>query len=161
MYLLFTKSKFFFSDLICKVTKEPVSHVSIYDPIEQAVYHSSFWGVEKVPIKQFLQVQEQCIFHPVDIEPYRVQEKFSNYRRSNYDIGGLLFLGLSLLARRYLKLPLPKSNLWQATGMFMCTEWVTEVVSDKEQSLVTPWGLYQELLLHDTQQRLESDPVRH
>lgn len=161
MFLLFTKSKFWFSDLICKVTGEPVSHVSIYDPIEQAVYHSSFAGVEKLPVKKFLEMQEKVIFFPINIEAYQVQKKFAKYQRSWYDVGALLFLGLSLTLRRYLKIPLPKSNLWQATGMFLCTEWVSEVINDKEHSMITPWGMYQELLLHDTAKRLESDPVRH
>ena len=161
MYLIFSKSKYWFSDLICEVTQEPVSHVSIYDPEEEQVYHSSFRGVEKLHIRKFLPMQENTLFYPIDINPEELEKKFDKYKRSWYDVGGLLFLGFSLLVRRYLRLPLPKSNLWQATGMFLCTEWVSEVINDKEQSMITPYGMYQELLLNDTANRLKTDPTRH
>lgn len=149
MYLIFSKSKYWFSDLICKITEEPVSHVSIYNPDTEMVLHSSFKGVEQLPIDKFAKLQEIMIFYPLDtISPEQVEKKFDKYKRSWYDIGGLLFLGLCFSIRRYLKIPLPKQNLWQSTGMFLCTEWVTEVLEGKERSMITPYGLYQELILN-------------
>jgi hypothetical protein len=68
------------------------------------------------------------------------------YEFSVYDLPAMLFLGLSLLVRRYLKLPLPKSNLWQSTGMFLCTEWVSVFLSQEENSMLTPWKLREKLL---------------
>lgn len=146
MYLLFTKSKFWFSDLICKVTEEPVSHVSIYDSTEEVVYHSTFTGVTRVPATTFFEQQEKIIYYPADIDPEQLYKKFDRYKRSCYDIGALLFLGLCFMVRRYLRIPLPKQNLWQATGMFLCTEWVSQVLLDRELSMITPWKLYQKLL---------------
>ena len=50
MYLLFTKSKYWFSDLICSITKEQVSHVAIYDEEDGVVYHSNFYGVNRISV---------------------------------------------------------------------------------------------------------------
>jgi hypothetical protein len=60
----------------------------------------------------------------------------------SYDYTGLLYLGLRYYAKRYLGVSLPKVNLWQISGMFTCTEFVTKVLSGKEDSLITPYQLF-------------------
>lgn len=69
-----------------------------------------------------------------------------------YDIGALLFIGLSLLARRFLKIPLPKSNLWNTSGAFICTEWVEKALKDwnyqDDISMYTPQKIYYVLIGH-------------
>lgn len=142
MYLLFTKSNKWFSDLICSVTKEPVSHVAIYDPEEQVVYHSSFMGIEKLGFNKFVDMQERILFVPIEVDAWQVQKMYHEHKSAWYDFGAILFLGLSLMLRSYLRIPLPNSNLWQATGMFLCTEWYTKVKYNKELSMMTPWQLF-------------------
>ena len=58
-----------------------------------------------------------------------------------YDVLGFLYLGLRLLFPWLL----PKKNLWQVTGMFMCTEFLTEFTHGQELSLITPDQLYYKL----------------
>jgi hypothetical protein len=73
-----------------------------------------------------------------------IEEKCKKYDKSWYDMGAGFFIGLSFLARRYLKIPLPKVNLWQSSGMFICTEWATESIGEVD-SMITPYGLYLKL----------------
>ena len=75
----------------------------------------------------------------------RLGRLLEKYEFSLYDFGALFFLGFSFAARKYLKLPLPKSNLWQATGMFLCTEWGSEFIEGEQDSMITPYKLYQKL----------------
>jgi len=61
-----------------------------------------------------------------------------SYEGSMYDYGAFLYIGLKCL------LPfLPKINLWQTTGMFLCTEWVQEVLGREIDSMITPYKLYE------------------
>lgn len=140
--LLFTKSTHWISDLICEVLREPISHVSIR--VGNTVYQSNMRGVHRLPYAEFMAQQESCIKITVQNIP-NIEETFDKYQNSWYDIGAFFFLGFSFLIRRYLGIPLPKSNLWQATGMFLCTEWVAEVLDREEDAMLTPYQLYQEL----------------
>lgn len=54
-----------------------------------------------------------------------------------YDFGALFYLALRVLFPW-----LPKKNLWQTSGMFLCTEWVTEVLEGEEDSMITPYKLF-------------------
>ena len=49
-----------------------------------------------------------------------------------YDFGALFYLA----ARRVCPW-LPKKNLWQCSGMFLCTEWVTRYLDGAEDSMKT------------------------
>jgi hypothetical protein len=70
----------------------------------------------------------------------KVINLLAKYDGNFYDFGALFYLGL-----RSLFPFLPKANLWQTTGMFLCTEWITEVVDGKENSMITPHQLYLKL----------------
>ena len=138
--ILFTKGKTWWSNLICEILQEPLSHVAVLR--NGSVYHSDLLGVRKESEAVYMARQEKVI--KVDVKYITdLEEKYEEHKHSWYDFGGMLFLGLSFLARRYLKIPLPKSNLWQASGMFICTEWVTKTLG-KVNSLITPWGLYKQ-----------------
>ena len=142
MKILFTRSKYPLSKLICHLTEEPVSHCSIYDEENDWVYHSSFKGVERLSFEEFMTSQVYIISLSVADIP-DLEEHFDKHKNSWYDVFGLLFLGL-----RYLIPGLPKVNLWQITGMYLCTEWVTHLLYGIEDSLITPYKLFKELEEH-------------
>jgi hypothetical protein len=138
MRILFTRSNSLLSRLIRKVTGEPVSHCAL--ECSGWVIHSNLRGLHVELPQTFLRKSE--IVYSVEI-PYDmglVMHALSKYEGKGYDIGALLYLGLRSL------LPfLPKKNLWQSTGLFLCTEWVTQVLSGREDHMITPYGLYKRL----------------
>ena len=65
---------------------------------------------------------------------------------SPYDLGALLFLGIVLFLRRILGLRTwPKQNLWQSSGMYLCTEFVEEYLGEELDPLITPYKMFVEL----------------
>jgi len=136
--LLFTASNMPGSWLIRNVTKEPLSHVGIQ--IGDAIIHSTILkGVTVDSYNQFMCNKTIVWSIPLNVPKDHLYE-IPNTLGAKYDILGLLYLGL-----RYLIPILPKKNLWQMTGMFMCTEFVTDVINEKEDSMITPYGLYTKL----------------
>lgn len=150
MKILFTKSDKLLSKIIRDVLEEPISHVALQ--FGNFVVHSNLIGLHIEWAPNFIKHSE--IVHtmaPIEdnlSELLKLDNLLSKYEFSFYDFGALLFMGVSFTLRKYLKVPLPKSNLWQSTGMFLCTEWVTKYLHDKENSMITPYQLYQNLLLN-------------
>jgi hypothetical protein len=151
MKILFTTGKTQISDLILWATQEDVSHVALQVTLEGTdfVIHSNGKGLHIETLSSFL--KKSKIIYALEKKTEegdlrRILELFQDKEWTMYDLGATLFLGFSLLLRRYLKLPLPKSNLWQSTGMFMCVEWVSWVVDLKEESMCTPKRLHYILL---------------
>lgn len=140
MKLLFTKSQSWFSGLICSTTEEEVSHVSVQIN-DKFVVHSNIRGLHIQYLPNFLAKQEKVVSLPIEELP-EVYELLKQYEHKWYDVGAILFLGLSLWLRNKFKLPLPKSNLWQATGMFLCTEFISQLLYGEEMSMLTPEQLY-------------------
>ncbi len=136
MEILFTTTDFISSELIREVTGEPVSHCAI--KYNDFVIHSNFKGVVIEPYSYFLEKNE--IKYKIDIPDNlsRLKHITDLYYGKLYDFGALFYLGFRLI------LPdlFPKKNLWQATGMFLCTEFITEFIDEKEDSLITPYKLY-------------------
>jgi hypothetical protein len=149
MNILFTKGDSSLSQLICYVTDEPVSHVAL--DFGWFIVHSNLrglhltWGPSFRARTEVVFVLERTDVSDNLLDMNRLDRLLTKYEFSWYDFGALLFLGLSFAARKYLKLPLPKSNLWQTSGMFLCTEWATDYLTGKENSLITPYKLYREL----------------
>jgi len=149
MEILFTRGESVFSKLICDITQESVSHVAIRTG--SLVIHSNLRGVN---IESFKSFSENCVIVKRLINPeIRYNDEFevlinraSKREHSMYDIGAILFIGLSLLLRRFFKMKLPKSNLWNTTGMFICTELVTDIIDEKADSMITPYGLYEKMV---------------
>jgi len=133
--VIFTSNDDFMSNLIKWTTQEPISHVALR--IGDDVIHSIASGLKKQSYASFC--QEYNIFDEIQME--RVIINIPKYS-PEYDMGAFLFLGLCLILRRYLKIPLPKSNLWQVTGMYLCSEFVSKMIFDQERSMLTPGGLY-------------------
>ena len=139
--VLFTKGHSAWSKLICSVLDEPYSHVSVCQ--DGFVYHSDLLGVRREPFNSFAKRQSTIV--PVEIADIPdITDKYAKYDKSWYDVGAGLFIGFSFLARKYLRIPLPKSNLWQSNGTFICTEWSTEALGEVD-SMITPYGLFLQL----------------
>lgn len=142
--ILWTKNKLPLSHLICAVTKEPVSHVVVCQ--HGQVMHASITGVKTIPEEVFRKKNTIVFELEGQVPDSWFSEQVLRWVNKPYDLGAMFFLGISLLLRRYLKLPLPKSNLWQSSGMFLCTEWASLVTEEKADSMITPFGLYKRLL---------------
>ena len=147
MKILFTTRDQWFSNTICEITGEPVSHVALEFPEHGFVVHSNIRGVHLQWANSFREENE--VVCEVDIkypgEFTQLDKLLKKYEFSYYDVGAILYLGLRLGLRRHLRLPLAKDNLWQSTGMFLCTEWVTEYLYGEADSLITPYQLYLKL----------------
>jgi hypothetical protein len=145
MRLLFTAGNSPIGNAIRYLTREPMSHVAIES--NGWVIHSSIWGPEIRTLVDFTAhyniVAEVEL--PVEVSPARAYALISKYDRRLYDYSCLVFLGLRYVALRYLGISLPKVNLWQISGMYTCTEFVSELVFGYEDSLITPYGLYHKL----------------
>jgi hypothetical protein len=146
MNILFTRSNTWMSKIIREVTGEPVSHCAIR--AEGFVIHVNLLGLQIEKTEDFYKTN-QLIYH-VELGDGRIGsrhagltfllEKISGKGRMAYDIGALLYLGA-----RYILPFLPKKNLWQCTGMYLCTELITEILDNKEDSMITPYKLYLKL----------------
>ncbi len=137
--ILFTASNAIGSHIIRGVTKESLSHVGIH--INDVVIDSTILhGVRLQPYTEFISNKTKVISIPWDISGVHLWNLNCKVGQS-YDKLGLLYLGL-----RYVIPALPKKNLWQTTGMFLCTEFVTDILEGKEDSMITPYKLYLKLI---------------
>ena len=137
MRILFTRSSSPLSRLIRSVTGEDVSHCAIQ--VDNYIIHSNLKGLHIESLEDFMGAPGVEIVHTIDLESdyQKILLLFCRYQHSMYDFGGLLYLGLRAM------IPvLPKANLWQSTGMFLCTEWVTEYVESSPDSSITPYKLF-------------------
>lgn len=138
MRILFTRSELLLSKAIRAVTKEPVSHCAI--ECAGWVIHSNMYGVH-VELPQTFEKRSEIVYSvdiPFDIS--RVMNVLAKNEQKPWDFGAALYMGL-----RYLLPFLPKKNLWQSSSMYLCTEWVTEVLGGVPDSLITPYQLYLKL----------------
>lgn len=141
MYILFTTSDKPMACLIRWATGDCCSHVALL--VDGSIIHSNFKGVNTLPLLDFL--EENRVIHSIEIEdnPVRLQELLDRDTGKWYDIGALLFSGIMLFCRKALGLrKWPKQNLWQSSGMYMCTEFVTEYIDGKQDSMITPHQLF-------------------
>lgn len=139
LVLLFTTSKYPTSWLIRKITKDDCSHCAILDMRKQTVIHSDFAGVREVKYDKFTKtskVVHSVVLHTDDIK--ETKKRMLTYAGKPYDFGALFYLGLRYLFPWFV----PKQNLWETSGMFLCTEFVTEVLYEEADSEITPHQLY-------------------
>lgn len=144
MQLLFTTSEKPMAKLIRWATDEDCSHCAIQ--WDNLVVHSNWKGVNIQFLDEFL--KENRIIHssPVQESEDRLTNTIVRKDQSLYDVGALLFLGVVLFCRRALGLrKWPKMNLWQSSGMDLCTEFVTEFIDGKADSLITPHKLFERM----------------
>jgi hypothetical protein len=110
------------------------------------VMHSNWKGVHVETIREFS--KSNRIVHKVVIsnENAQLDVQMMQSGGSPYDIGALLFDGIVLLCRRVLHMrKWPKINLWNSSGMFLCTELVTDFLYGTPDPLITPYKLYLKL----------------
>lgn len=141
MRLLFTKGKGPIGRAICWALQSRMSHVVIeYNGL---VFHSNFFGVHAIPLEQFLRKAEVVEILETDLKWRELMTTFNKYWHAKYDFLAFAHLGARALLRK-LGLKLPKANLWQVTGMFLCTEWVSRTLDGTERTLI-PEQLYERL----------------
>lgn len=147
--ILFTTSEKPMAKLIRWATGEDCSHVAIL--WDETVVHSNWKGVHSEHTSEFL--KENRVVHtiPVSEDSQEDVDRFlrvlSQPNRSPYDFGALLFCGIMLFSRKALGLTKwPKQNLWQSSGMYLCTEFVTEYLYGESDALITPHKLYERIL---------------
>ena len=146
MEVLFTRNSSLMSRLIRSVTREEVSHCGIL--VGDYVIHSNLLGVQCELLSDF-EDKSEIVYRVSLEEPKDLTDRLVRVfqlRGRFYDFGALLFVGISLLLRSKLGIPLPKSNLWANTGMYLCTELVTDIVYAREDAMLTPSGLYSKLV---------------
>lgn len=135
MQILFTKSDYILSKVIRYLTGEPISHCAIL--YKNWIVQSNLLGVRAIALDEFEKHSEIIYKVEVESDAEHLLYLLAGYGRARYDLGGLLYLGLRAIFPF-----LPKANLWQSTGMFLCTELVTQFISGSEQSDLTPMQLY-------------------
>jgi len=142
--LVFTTRDTFVSKAIRYITEEPVSHVAIR--CNNIVVHSTGkGGVEETTWDEFQERYTMVSQAEVQANKQQVRGVVEQYKNARYDYPALLWLGARYLMKKYLRINIPKVNLWQITGMFTCTEFVTKVIDGEEDSLITPYQLYKRL----------------
>jgi len=146
MQVLFTsRPDMLMSRLILKLTDEPVSHVCILH--EGYVYQSNFSGINKTDLRSFQKDYTTIISaRPLDSKfndelVSSLIKRFPEFKGSFYDLPGLAYLGSRFFLREYFGIRIPKKNLWQITGMYLCTEFVTDIIDQKQDSMITPYQL--------------------
>lgn len=139
MQILYTTSKYPTSWLIRKVTKEDCSHVAMYFEDTQEVVHCNFLGVRKEGLEDF--IKQNTILHTTPIEgQLKANDLYEQYKHVKYDFAAFFYIGV-----RYLLPSAPKVNLWQSTGLFLCTEFVTKIHFGSPDSLITPHQLFNKI----------------
>jgi hypothetical protein len=140
MKLIFTRSNSFLSRMIRFLTGEPVSHVAFV--VDDFIIHSTLFGPE-IRTLQWAEAHYEVLFEkPVpESSRARILSVMTNYDSHSYDFTGLLYLGIRYAMKKYLRLSLPKANLWQVSGMLTCVEFATVAVDAHEESMLTPFGL--------------------
>lgn len=142
MKILFTRGSSPLSNEICKMTGEDVSHCVLQ--VGYFIIHSNLLGLHIDWAPNFLRKNtvKYVLEKESDSDKSRLDKLLEEYEHKMYDVGALMFLWLTFVLRAKLSLPLPKSNLWQTTGMFLCTEWISKYADGKEDSMITPYKLY-------------------
>lgn len=136
--LLFTRNNTVVSRLIRAITGEKVSHVAI--DLGDFIVHASFPIITTVSKKDFYKkyevlynIEEELVVNPVE------------YIGRFYDFSALFFAGVLYLLRKLTGKRLYKTNLFNITGLFMCTELAQVSLGEEIDSLETPYQLYLKL----------------
>lgn len=147
MKILFTTTNLPTSWIIRKLTGEPVSHCAV--EFGNYVAHSSFSGTILEYSEDFRR-RNKVLF---ELEMPEIDVIFRE--KKGYDFGGLLYLALRFLLKK-INIRLPKKNLWETTGMYLCTEFITFLLHKEEDSMITPYQLYLNLKKEIKHERLDT-----
>lgn len=145
--VFFTKSSAIGSWMIRELTGEDCSHCAVYLPAENTVYHSSFGGVQKLSLEEFEKshiIVHRLVTSLLPSAETLIKSRLEERLGSDYDYGAFFYVGVRLLFKK-IGILLPRVNLWQSTGLYLCTEFVSDALLSGEDSLITPFKLYEEL----------------
>lgn len=156
--ILFTRGRSPISWLICKLTREEVSHCAL--EFDNWVLHANFYGLHWVRKFDF---DAGCsIVHAVEVndDPRRLIRLAAEHAgKTGYDFGALFYLTLRYLLRS-IGIRIPKKNLWQTTGMFLCTEWVTLYLDGVTDAAITPFKLFEKISHKEVETWQDSAPEK-
>ncbi len=139
MKLLFTYSDLVGSEIIRMVTEEPVSHVALLQ--SGLVLHMRHEGLVLEPESEFR--KKNIVLYTIDVEtPLDIVGIAEKHWGRRYDFGALAYLGFRFLFPKLLN---KKQNLWNNSGMFICTELVTDALGGEPDAMITPYNLYLQL----------------
>ncbi|MDX1373362.1 MAG: hypothetical protein R3321_12885 [Nitrososphaeraceae archaeon] len=149
--ILGTTRQSYFSKLIRKVTKGQISHIAI-EIFGLIVVQSNLRGFN-IRSSAYFREHNDIIIELIPtfiVKKQEIIDRFDfitrKYEDSWYDFGAFMFQGIALTLRNIFKIPLPKSNLWQSTGMFLCYELVSKIIKKKENPMLTPDKYLEELI---------------
>lgn len=143
MQILFTNNNTVLSKAIRYLTHEESSHCAIR--INDFVLHSTVFGPEIRTYEYFTKRNHVVASVPVHIDERKAIKLITTLDGNRYDYAALLYLGLRYALRRYCSLSIPKANLWNVSGMYLCTELVTKLLYGKPDALITPQQLLNKL----------------
>jgi hypothetical protein len=144
--LCFTRSNNLGSRIIRNVLEEPVSHVCFM--VENAVIHSNFYGVH-VDLKKRFMTENIVVYRiPLKYKFPDLQERLQYLMQfyAPYDYTGFIYFAWRAVLRRFLGIPLPDKNKLNQKNAYLCTEFATMILDEKEHGIITPYQLYQRLL---------------
>jgi hypothetical protein len=152
MFIIFTKNNSLGSKLIRWVTGEPVSHVALWFPKIGFIYHSTAaHGTAFTPDKKFFRTS--TVIYSTFIKLENLSFISDTYGKP-YDFFALLYLGFKIVLKR-LGWGDVGENVWNSSGMFICTELITKLVEGEADALITPYQFYLKLLGNSD---VDSDP---
>jgi hypothetical protein len=150
MKILFTKSTLPLSVAIRSVSGEPVSHVALEFPELGIVVQSNLLGIGLEWSSYF---REKCtVVYELDdgksdlaTDKAKLTATLDAHENDFYDFTGLIYLGMRTVLNKYLKIPMPKTDVLRISNTYLCTEWVTEYIDGTPETTITPYGLYEQL----------------
>lgn len=140
----------FFSGIIRRVTGEPISHIAIR--VKNKVLHSNRDGVVIDDYDYF--IEHNKVIYEIKPRLRSTEKAIANKIASSedmlgrkYDFFAILFLGFMLLLRLWFSKSIPKQNLWDVSGMYICTEYVSEITNiEKDNAMITPEELIKAII---------------
>lgn len=142
MNVLFTNNEKPLSRLIRAVTGEESSHCAIR--IGDFVLHSTLFGPEIRTYEYFKAHNHIVASVPTSTPDSAAVALATSLDSAGYDYFALAYLGLRY-ALKLLGVNIPKANLWNVSGMYLCTELVSRAVLGAEDPNITPHQLYLKL----------------
>jgi hypothetical protein len=141
MNLLFTRNKKLGSRLIRLITGDDVSHVAI--EYWGMVYHMTAKGYMIQTLRKFVIHNEIVHVKYLNISPITLNERLdaAAEKHHGYDYFALIWLGVLLTAHRLTGYVITR-NHWQKPWLDLCTEFVTSMIGQSADSIITPGALW-------------------
>ena len=139
MEVLFSNNGKPLSRLIRAVTHEESSHCAL--KVGHFVVHSTMCGPEIRTYDYFKKHNHIVASVPLSLPDKVAVDLITKLDSAGYDYTALLYLGLRYAIRALTGYSLPRANLWNLSGMYICTELVTVFLYGKADAMITPHQL--------------------